>query len=109
MPQTVPSMLQANQPVSDAQLEAAVHYAIRTMLYYINQPRSPFANSSKQHRLVEEGYLVLHAAERRRLQRRLEPNTLGRLRVVLERLQEQMRSRGVVIGSPRNTNPAARM
>lgn len=102
-------MLQANQPVSDAQLEAAVHYAIRTMLYYITQPRSPFVNSSKQHRLIEEGYLVLHAAERRRLQRRLEPNTLGRLRVVLERTQEQMRSRGSAIASPRNMNPAARV
>lgn len=93
----VPSTLQANQTVSDAQLVSGVQYAMRTTQYYITQPKSPLVNPTKQFRLLEEGYLVLDAAERRGLplQRMLDLNTLGRLRALLERLQEQMRSRGV--------------
>ncbi|GAB7329462.1 hypothetical protein MBLNU13_g01242t1 [Cladosporium sp. NU13] len=100
----VPNMLQANQPVSDAQIEDAVHYAFRTTQYYICQPRNPFVNSTKQYRLLEEGYLVLRAAEKRGSQRRLSPNTLGRLRALLESLQEQMRSQGVAFA---HANPGA--
>lgn len=96
----VPNMLQANQTVSDAQLEAGVYYAYRTTQYYINQPKSPFVNPTKQYRLIEEGYLVLDAAEARNLQRMLHPNTLGRLRTLLERLQQQMLSRGATGASP---------
>jgi hypothetical protein len=96
----VPNMLRSNQTVSDAQLEAGVHYAFRTTQYYINQPKSPFVNPTKQYRLIEEGYLVLNAAERRGLQRNLDLNTLGRLRTLLERLEQQMLSRGAVGASP---------
>jgi hypothetical protein len=107
MPFMVPSRLQANEPVSDAQLEAGVHYAFRTTQYYICQPKSPFVNPTKQYRVLEEGYLVLGAAEKRGLHRRLSPNTLGRLRALLETLEEQMRSRGVAFASPRNAHPGA--
>ena len=96
----VPDMLRSNQTVSDAQLEAGVHYAFRTTQYYINQPKSPFVNPTKQYRLIEEGYLVLNAAERRGLQRNLDLNTLGRLRTLLERLEQQMMSRGATRASP---------
>ena len=101
----VPNMLRANQTVSDAQLEGAVYYAFRTTQHYICQPKCPLVNPTKQYRLLDEGYLVLGAAEKRGLQRRLSPNTLGRLRALLESLQEQMRSRGVAFASPRNANP----
>lgn len=107
MPFTVPGRLQANEPVSDAQLEAGVHYAFRTTQYYICQPKSPFVNPKKQYRLLEEGCLVLGAAEKCGLQRRLASNTLGRLRALLEKLEEQMRWRGVAFASPRNSHPSA--
>lgn len=103
----VPNMLQANETVSDAQVEDAVHYGIRTTQYYICQPKSSFVNPTKQYRFFEEGYLVLGAAEKRGLQRRLASNTLGRLRALLERLQEQMRSQGAAFASPRNAHPGA--
>lgn len=96
----VPDMLRSNQTVSDAQLEAGAHYAFRTTQYYINQPKSPFVNPTKQYRLIEEGYLVLDAAERHGLQRTLDINTLGRLRTLLERLEQQMLSRGATGASP---------
>lgn len=97
MPYTVPSLLQANQPVSDPQLVDAVEYDYRTMQYYIKRPKSPLVNPTKQYRLLEEGYLVLDAAEGRRLQRiMLRPNALGRLRTLLERLEQQMLSRGAI-------------
>jgi hypothetical protein len=97
----VPSMLQANQPVSDAQLVSGVQYAMRTTQYYITQPKSPLVNPTKQFRLLEEGCLVLDAAERRglQLQRMLDLNTLGRLRALLERLEQQMHARGVTEAS----------
>ena len=104
----VPSKLQSNEPVSDADLAAAVYYYIRTMQCYVKQPKSPLVNPTKQHRLVEEGYLVLNAAQGRRLQRTLvELNTLGRMRALLERILQQMQSRGVVYVAPRNANRGA--
>ena len=104
----VPNKLQSNQPVSDAELAAAVHYYIRTMQCYVKQPKSPLVNPTKQHRLVEEGYLVLNATEKRRLQRTLvEVNTLWRMRALLERILQQMQSRGVVYVSPSNANRGA--
>jgi hypothetical protein len=96
----VPDMLRSNHTVSNAQLEAGVHYAFRTTQYYINQPKSPFVDPTKQYRLIEEGYLVLDAAEGRGLQRNLDLNTLGRLRTLLERLQQRMLSRGATGASP---------
>jgi len=104
MPWTVPGKLQSNEPVSDADLAEAVHYYIRTMQYYVKQPKSPLVNPTKQHRLIDEGYLVLNAAERRGLQRTLELNTLGRMRALLERILQQMQSRGVAYVSPSNAN-----
>lgn len=104
----VPGMLQSNQPVSDARLASAVHYYTRTMQNYIKHPKSPLVNPTKQHRLIEEGYLVLNAAEGRRLLRVLvELNTLGRMRALLERIEQRMRSRGVVYVSPSNANRGA--
>ncbi|KAM0706561.1 hypothetical protein Q7P35_005888 [Cladosporium inversicolor] len=101
----VPNMLRSSQPVSDARLASAVHYYTRTMQNYIKHPKSPLVNPTKQHRLIEEGYLVLNAAEGRRLQRILvELNTLGRLRTLLERIHQQMQSRGVVYLSPNNAS-----
>jgi hypothetical protein len=71
------------------------------MQYYITQPKSPLVNPTKQFRLLEEGCLVLDAAERRglQLQRMLDLNTLGRLRALLERLEQQMHARGVTEAS----------
>ena len=97
-PHQVPNMLKTNQTVSDAQLVDAVHYAIRLTEFRITLPSIQLVKPNKQHRMLEEGCLVLDAAERRGgLQRMLEPNTLGRLRALLEMMQVQLQSRGVAV------------
>jgi len=91
----VPHMLQRSQPVSDAQLEAGVHYSISTMQHYIACPSNQLS-ARILHRFFKEAAVVLDAAEKRGLQRTLQPNTLGRLRILLERFQEQRQSQGLI-------------
>ena len=96
MASTVSYMLKTKQPVSDARLIAGVQYTISTVQHYVVRPTNARNNPRVSQRLFEEACLVLDAAEERGLERMLQLNVLGRLRILLETFQKQMHSQGLV-------------
>jgi len=89
-------MLKSKQPVSSTQLISGVQYTISTVQHYVARPTNSRNNPRMPHRLFEEACLVLDAAEERGLQRMLQLNALGKLRILLETFQKQMHSQGLV-------------